>query len=81
MHVDVRKEEPVKVLVSNAWKEGQNAKTGMEIQQWWDVGKAKIKQVIQEYRMLKKQSEMAKEENRPFCLIMARVQVSGTENR
>ena len=40
-NVDVLKEEPVKVMVSNALKEGQNAKTGMEIQQWCDVGKAK----------------------------------------
>ena len=61
-NVDVLKEEPLKVMVTNTWKEWQKAKTGMEIQQWWDVGKAKMKQVIEEYCMLKKQSEMAEEE-------------------
>ena len=37
------------------------AKASMEIRQWWDVGKANMKQVIQDYRMLKKQSERAEE--------------------
>ena len=61
-NINVLKEEPLKVMVTNAWKEWQKARAGMEIRQWWDVGKAKIKHVIQEYCMLKKQSEMAEEE-------------------
>ena len=62
INVDVLKEELLKVMVTNAWKDWQKAKASMEIRQWWDVGKANIKQVIQEYCTLKKQFEMAEEE-------------------
>ena len=49
-------------MVTNTWKEWQKPEADLEIRQWWDVGKANIKQVIQEYCMLKKKFEMAEAE-------------------